>query len=109
MTFWSLWNKAVAKSCYPGPFFSKKQIEAGECKNLRKLLDTVFDEPRTLEDVSLKFTLVEQVNQTLLNLWCRTPTLAAQPRSAEEDSDLVESEPEKMETPVGPFKDTQLN
>eukprot|EP00961_Rhodomonas_salina_P078540 1056082-Rhodomonas_salina.1 len=46
------------------PPLSKKQIKAGERKNylwwLRKLLDTVFNEPRTLEDIGLKSTLVEQ-------------------------------------------------
>eukprot|EP00961_Rhodomonas_salina_P170322 2295736-Rhodomonas_salina.1 len=52
----------------------------------------MFDKPKTLEDVGLKLTLVEQVNQTLLNLWCGAPTLATPPRATDEDSDSGESE-----------------
>eukprot|EP00961_Rhodomonas_salina_P252464 3412445-Rhodomonas_salina.2 len=92
-----------------------EQIEKGERKNyvwwLRKLLDTVFDEPKTLEDVSLKLTLVEQVNQTLLNLWCCAPTLAAPPLTTDEDSESGESEPEEPvpESLTGPFHNEQRN
>lgn len=56
------------------PTLLKQQIERGKLMNylwcLRKLLNTVFNEPTTLEDVCLKSTLVKQVNQTLLTLWC---------------------------------------
>eukprot|EP00961_Rhodomonas_salina_P083871 1127162-Rhodomonas_salina.1 len=97
------------------PKLSKQQIERGKRKNylwwLRKLLDTVFNEPTTLEDVGLKSTLVEQVNQTLLNLWCRAPTLATPTTTAETDSESGESEPreQESETPAGPFQNQQRN
>ena len=65
------------------PRLSKKQLERGERNNyvwwIRKLLDTVFAEPTTLEDIGLSMTTVEQVNQTLLNLWCGAPTLTKEP------------------------------
>eukprot|EP00961_Rhodomonas_salina_P280704 3791920-Rhodomonas_salina.1 len=64
---------------------------------MQKLLDTVFAEPRTLEDIGLKLTLVEQVNQTLLNLWCRAPTLPAPSSNA----DLETGESEKGESEMG--------
>eukprot|EP00961_Rhodomonas_salina_P054222 728177-Rhodomonas_salina.1 len=46
------------------PPLSKKQIENGGretyCWWVRKLLDTVFAEPTTLEDISMTMSVVEQ-------------------------------------------------
>eukprot|EP00961_Rhodomonas_salina_P185765 2508117-Rhodomonas_salina.1 len=46
------------------PPLSKKQLERGEREHyqwhIRKLLDTIFSEPTTLEDIGLKSTFVEQ-------------------------------------------------
>eukprot|EP00961_Rhodomonas_salina_P291855 3932390-Rhodomonas_salina.1 len=81
------------------PQLSKKQIEKGDRQHyvwyMRKLLDINFNEPKTLEDIGLKATLVEQVNQTLLNLWCGAPTLAQpyqDPAEETEESETGESE-----------------
>eukprot|EP00961_Rhodomonas_salina_P235448 3182419-Rhodomonas_salina.1 len=57
------------------PRLSKKQIEAGLRETYRwsvrgSLLDTLFHEPTTLSDAGLTQTTVQQVNQTILNLWC---------------------------------------
>eukprot|EP00961_Rhodomonas_salina_P292675 3933126-Rhodomonas_salina.1 len=41
------------------------------------LLNTLFHEPTTLADVGLTQTTTEQVNQTILNLWCNSPMSAA--------------------------------
>eukprot|EP00961_Rhodomonas_salina_P071125 955097-Rhodomonas_salina.1 len=63
------------------PKLTKKQIEQGLEEtyqwSVRGLLDMVFQEPQTLEDIGLSMTTVETVNQTILNLWCGVPTTAA--------------------------------
>ena len=41
---------------------------------LRKLLDQQFSEPKTLEDIELTQTAVEQVQQTIFNVWSHAPT-----------------------------------
>eukprot|EP00961_Rhodomonas_salina_P176438 2377970-Rhodomonas_salina.1 len=46
---------------------------------IRKLLNVVFGEPETLEDIGLTMSMVETVNQALLNLWCRAPTMPSIP------------------------------
>eukprot|EP00961_Rhodomonas_salina_P212497 2869930-Rhodomonas_salina.2 len=81
---------------------------------MHKLLDINFNEPKTLEDIRLKATLVEQVNQTLLNLWCGAPTLAQQYQDLAEETE--ESETGESETgeskptqPAGPFQDQLRN
>ena len=41
---------------------------------LLKLLVLLFREPKTLEDISLTMTTVEQVHQMLYNIWMKAPT-----------------------------------
>eukprot|EP00961_Rhodomonas_salina_P121493 1635437-Rhodomonas_salina.1 len=64
---------------------SPKQIEAGLDEtyrwSVRGLLDTIYHEPATLADIGLTQTTVEQINQTILNLWCCNPTSASEANS----------------------------
>eukprot|EP00961_Rhodomonas_salina_P283816 3835580-Rhodomonas_salina.1 len=73
---------------------------------IRKLLDVVFDEQATLEDIWLTMSMVETVNQTLLNLWCRTPTLPLIPVETGEDSETGEQDSAQTD---GPFEDHRRN
>eukprot|EP00961_Rhodomonas_salina_P076672 1029299-Rhodomonas_salina.1 len=42
-------------------------------------LDCEIAEPTTLEDISMMMSVMEQVNQTLLNLWSGAQTTVQQP------------------------------
>ena len=73
---------------------------------LRKLFDLLFGEPKTLEDIGLTMTTVEQVRQTLYNIWMKAPT-GSEPVEGDEappSPPLSTSEPA-----AGPFEDDDLN
>lgn len=72
----------------------------------RKLLDNNFNEPKTLEDIGLTLTAVEQVQQTLFNIWSRASTISLILPS----SDSTEHpSPQPLPVPEGPFQDLELN
>eukprot|EP00961_Rhodomonas_salina_P297976 3937680-Rhodomonas_salina.1 len=93
------------------PKLSTAQIEAGLTEvyrfSIRDLIETVFIEHLTLEDISLSQTSVEKVNQTILNLWTGVPTSAAMaaPRDVEESTE-GSAEPQKVD---GPFSYARRN
>eukprot|EP00961_Rhodomonas_salina_P141947 1911177-Rhodomonas_salina.1 len=71
---------------------------------MRKLLDITFDCPKTLEDIGLTMTTVEQVNQTLLNLFCSDSTTG----QVAVQQDLGTGEPTQPSS-EGPFQDQLRN
>eukprot|EP00961_Rhodomonas_salina_P012629 170082-Rhodomonas_salina.1 len=93
------------------PPLSKKQIKNSDggretyCWWVRKLLDTVFAEPTTLEDISMTMSVVEQVNQTLLNLWSGAPTTVQQPYLQDNTLGGASAQPKT----TGPFQDPLQN
>eukprot|EP00961_Rhodomonas_salina_P009450 128101-Rhodomonas_salina.1 len=92
------------------PPLTKAQLGRGMLDDyvwyIRKLLDVIFGEPKTLEDISLTMSMVETVNQTLLNLWCRAPTLPWIPVETGEDSETGEHDTAQQD---GPFQDQRRN
>lgn len=94
------------------PKLTKRQIEDGQAETYRwsvqGLLDTVFHEPETLEDIRLTGTrtTVDKVNQTIMNLWCGAPTSAAMAQPTQDAMGGGSAEPPKVS---GPFSDERSN
>eukprot|EP00961_Rhodomonas_salina_P029449 396960-Rhodomonas_salina.2 len=92
------------------PKLTKRQIEDGQAEtyswSVRGLLDTVFHEPETLEDIGLTLTTVDKVNQTIMNLWCGAPTSAAMEQPTQDAMGGGSAEPTKVN---GPFSDECRN
>jgi hypothetical protein len=89
------------------PKLTRRQIERG-LKNdyvwwLRKLLDTSYGEPRTLEDIGLSQTAVERVHQQVLNIWCGAPA------TADPTPKLHTKQTEDELQLAGPFSDVKRN
>jgi hypothetical protein len=91
---------------------SKKQIEKGMRNDyvwwIRKLLDTSYGHPVTLQDIGLTTTAVEQMRQAVLNIWSGAPATASAPAL---DAGTGETHPVGEDDPsdVGPFSDPKRN
>ena len=78
--------------------------------SVHKLLDTTFSEPKTLEDIGLTMTTVEQVHQSVLNIWSGVSTSASIPDDADSPPDTTNPGGKDFSLgESGPFADTKSN